>query len=365
MGLDISQFSDFEVQLFTTVVKFAAIMVIALHVPPLMVWVERRIPALFQRRKGPNRVGVSLGPIKFRLFGLLQPLADAVKLIFKEEVTPDAADKVFYHLAPVLAMFPAVLVVMAIPYGNDFQWGPYTIPMSIIRVDVGFLFILAISSIAVYGVSIAGWASNNKYSLLGALRASAQMISYEIPLGLSLIPIVLIYGTFDLNQIVLQQADLWGVFKAPVSFMIFFICMFAETNRAPFDLAEGESELVAGFHTEYNSFKFSQFYLAEYVSMFTLSCLAATLFFGGWQIPFVSFESLSGLLGSQFLASLVGFVVLLIKAAFFMWMFVWVRWTLPRFRYDQLMNLGWRFMLPVALANVVLTAFVISFIQFR
>lgn len=360
MGLDISQFSEFDVQLVTTAIKFAVVMVISLHVPPLMVWFERRAPALFQRRKGPNRVGI----FKFRLFGLMQPLADAVKLIFKEEVTPDAADKVFYHLAPVLAMFPAILVVMAIPYGNDFHLGPFLIPMTVIKVDVGFMFILAMSSIAVYGVTIAGWASNNKYSLLGALRASAQMISYEIPLGLSLIPIILIYQTFDLNEIVLQQGQLWGVFKAPISFAIFFICMFAETNRAPFDLAEGESELVAGFHTEYNSFKFSQFYLAEYVSMFTLSCLASTIFFGGWQLPFVSYETIANLVGNEFVASMVGFFVLMLKAAFFMSMYVWVRWTLPRFRYDQLMNLGWRFMMPVALANVVLTAFVLSLLQF-
>ncbi len=361
MGLDISQFGEFEVQLVTTFLKFVVILLLSLHIPPLMVWLERRAPALFQRRKGPNRVGL----FKFRLFGLLQPAADAVKLIFKEEVTPDEANKTFYHLAPVLAMFPAILVVMAIPYGNDFKLGPYTIPMSIIRVDVGFLFILAMSSIAVYGVSIAGWASNNKYSLLGALRASAQMISYEIPLGLSLIPIILIYQTFDLNQIVLQQTNMWGIFQAPISFVIFFICMFAETNRAPFDLAEGESELVAGFHTEYNSFKFSGFYLAEYVSMFTLSCLASTVFFGGWQIPFIPYETIVGLVGGvEFFASLIGFFVLLVKAAFFMWMYVWVRWTLPRFRYDQLMNLGWRFMMPVALANVLITAVVLSFLKF-
>lgn len=358
MGLELN---DFWVQVLANLVKFAILMAICLHVPPLMVWLERRAPALMQRRKGPNRVGIELGPIRWRLLGLIQPLADTVKLIFKEEVVPAGANKIFYHLAPVFATFPVFLIAAAIPFGNDFTVAGYTIPMSIIEVDVGFLFILAISSIGVYGISLAGWSSNNKYSLLGALRASAQMISYEIPLGMSLIPIVLIYGTLNLNDIVLGQSQIWGVFLAPVSFVIFLICMFAETNRAPFDLAEGESELVAGFHTEYNSFKFSQFYLAEYVAMFTLSCLASTLFFGGWQIPFVPYETLVGILGgSELLASLAGFLALMVKAAFFMWFYVWVRWTVPRFRYDQLMRLGWRFMLPVALANVMVTAVVLA-----
>jgi NADH-quinone oxidoreductase subunit H len=360
MGLEGFALSEFQAQALATLIKFGVILVIALHIPPLMVWLERRAPALIQRRKGPNRVGF----FRFRLFGLLQPLADVVKLVFKEEIAPDESNKFFYHLAPVLAMVPAILIVCAIPYGNNFTLGGYEFTMSVIALDVGFLFILAMSSIAVYGVTLAGWASNNKYSLLGSLRASAQMISYEIPLGMSLIPIVLLYQTFDLNEIVRMQEGVWGVFLAPVSFVIFFICMFAETNRAPFDLAEGESELVAGFHTEYNSFKFSQFYLAEYIAMFTLSCLCATLFFGGWQIPFVPYGTLVSLTGSEFFASMIGFVVLLIKASFFMWCFVWVRWTVPRFRYDQLMNLGWRFMLPVSLFNVVATALVLAILRF-
>jgi len=359
MGI-IDSLTAFQIQLITTLIKFVAILVLALQVPPLMVWFERRAPALFQRRKGPNRVGL----FRFRLFGLLQSLADTVKLIFKEEVVPDAANKVFYHLAPVIAMFPALVVIMAVPFGNDFHIGDHLITMSAIRIDSGFLFILALSSIAVYGVAIAGWSSNNKYSLMGALRASAQMIAYEIPLGMSLIPMVLIYQTLDLNQMVLQQEQVWGIFKAPVSFVLFFICMFAETNRAPFDLAEGESELIAGFHTEYNSFKFSQFYLGEYVSMFTLSLICSCLFFGGWQIPFVSYQTLVNLTGYEFIASIIGTIVLLHKAAFFMWAFVWVRWTLPRFRYDQLMNVGWRFLMPVALVNVLITAGVLSFIRF-
>jgi NADH-quinone oxidoreductase subunit H len=351
----LSSIDEYWIQAIALVVKFVVVLLISLHVPPLMVWAERRAPAMMQRRKGPNRVGL----FKWRLFGLMQPLADTVKLIFKEEVVPDKAHKFFFHLAPVFSVFPALLIVTAIPFGHDMTIGPYTFSMSITKLDVGFLFILALSSIGVYGIALAGWASNNKYSLLGGLRSSAQMISYEIPMGMSLIPMVLIYGTFDLNDIVLQQANLWGVFLAPLSFVLFLVCMFAETNRAPFDLAEGESEIVGGYLTEYGTFKFSAFFLAEYVAMFVLSCLASTFFFGGWQIPFVSYDMLVQLTGFSFIASLIGMVVLLIKAAFFMWLFVWVRWTLPRFRYDQLMGLGWKFLMPVALANIVITAAVL------
>lgn len=359
MGLTIN---EFWVQLISTILKFGIIVVLCIHIPPIMVWSERRIPAFMQRRKGPNRVGF----FKWRLYGLLQSAADAVKLIFKEEVVPTGAQKAFYHIAPIFSVFPAIVVAMAIPYGPDIHLFGYTIPLSVIRVDVGFLFILSISSLAVYGMTIAGWASNNKFSLLGALRASAQMISYEIPLGMSLIPIVLVYGTLDLNKIVEAQLHIWhwGVVLSPVSFVLFLIAMFAETNRAPFDLAEAEAELVAGFHTEYNSAKFAAFFLAEYVAMFVLSCLAATVFFGGWQLPFFDIRSLDGMLGFPGLSGIVGFIVLLTKAAFFMWLYIWVRWTVPRFRYDQLMSLGWRFMIPLGLVNVVVTAVVLAFVRF-
>jgi NADH-quinone oxidoreductase subunit H len=348
------------VQIIATILKFLIIFVMCLQIPPVMVWIERRAPALMQRRKGPNRVGI----FKWRLYGLIQSAADAVKLIFKEEVVPRGANKAFYHLAPIFGLFPTLLVAMAIPYGPDIHVFGHVIPLSVIKIDTGFLFILALSSLAVYAVTIAGWSSNNKYSLLGSLRASAQMISYEIPLGMSLIPIVMIYQTLDLNTIVIEQGSTiwsWGVFTAPVSFVLFLICMFAETNRAPFDLAESESELVAGFHTEFNSAKFALFFLTEYVAMFVLSCVAATVFFGGWQIPFVSHEMLTQMFGPfPWLAALVGHVALLLKAFFFMWVYVWVRWTLPRFRYDYLMRLGWRLLLPIGLANIVGTALVIA-----
>ena len=354
--------NEFLVQFIATLIKFGIIAALVLQLPPVMVWIERRVPAMMQRRKGPNRVGL----FKWRLYGLLQSLADTIKLIFKEEVVPEGAHKAFYHLAPVFSVFPAFLIAMAIPYGPDIQLFGQTIALSVIRLDVGFLFIFAVSSLAVYGITIAGWASNNKYSLLGSLRASAQMISYEIPLGMSLIPPVLIYGTLDLNKIVEAQTHVWkwGVFLSPISFVLFLIAMFAETNRAPFDLAEAEGELVAGFHTEYTSAKFAAFFLGEYVSMFIMSCLISTVFFGGWQVPFFDVMSLDQMLGVTGVSHLVGFGSLLLKAAFFMWVYIWVRWTVPRFRYDQLMGLGWKFMIPLGLINVVLTAVVLAAIRF-
>lgn len=358
------EWNDFTVQVISTIVKAILIAAGMIQIPAVMVWVERRAPAFMQRRKGPNRVGL----FKWRLYGLLQSLADAVKLIWKEEVVPHGANKFFYHIAPIFNVFPAILISMAIPYAHDITLFGYTIPLSVVSLNVGFLFIFAVSSLGVYGITIAGWASNSKYTLLGSLRASAQMISYEIPLGLSLIPIVLIYGTLDLNEIVLAQGTNvfhWGIFTAPLSFALFLICMFAETNRAPFDLAESESELVAGFHTEYNSAKFAAIFLAEYVNMFVLSALASTIFFGGYQIPFVSFETLTNLLGGYtWAAAILGHVALMLKAAFFMALYVWVRWTVPRFRYDQLMSLGWKFMMPIGLANVLITAIVVALLHF-
>lgn len=357
--------SPASIEFVAAMVKFLVVALLLLQLPPIMVWIERRAPAMMQRRKGPNRVGI----YKWRLYGIMQSAADAVKLIFKEQVIPEGANKAFYHIAPIFAVFPAFVIACVIPFANDVTVMGQKIPLSVARLDVGFLFIFAISSLAVYAVTLAGWSSNNKYSLLGALRASAQMISYEIPLGMSLIPIVLWFNTLDLNQIVIAQTAFpwnWGVIKAPVSFLLFTICMFAETNRAPFDLAEGESEIVAGFHTEYNSSKFAAFFLGEYVSMFILSCLAATVFFGGWQAPFIPHEWIvSTAFGLEWVGALVGFTVLLLKAAFFMWLYIWVRWTLPRFRYDQLMSLGWKFMLPIGLANVLIEAVIVAALQFH
>lgn len=359
MGLTTDVFLDSSiVELIATVVKALIVFGLALQVPPIMVWVERRAGALIQRRKGPNRVGI----FKWRLWGLVQSLADTIKLIFKEESVPANAHKWFYHFGPIFGVFPAFLVLASIPFGESINVFGHQISLQVINVNVGFLFFIAMTGMAVYGITLAGWASANKFSLLGSLRASAQMISYEIPLGLSLIPIVLIYDSLDLAEISRGQSHLWhwGIFLAPFSFIIFLICMFAETNRTPFDLAEGESELIAGFHTEFGSTKFALFFLGEYVSMFALSMLASVFFLGAWHIPFVSYEQLVTLLGHPNLASLVGVVVLLLKAAFFMWLYVWVRWTIPRFRYDQLMKLGWKFLLPLGLANIVLTAGILA-----
>lgn len=359
MGLDtVGHDLPFAVAFAAIVVKVLIIFVIALQIPPVMVWLERRIPALMQRRRGPNRVGL----FKWRLWGLLQSLADAVKLIFKEESVPEGANRYFYHLAPVLSVFPVFLVLCAIPFGEYIQIVGYQIPLTIINLNVGFLFIIAMAGMAIYGVTLAGWSSNNTYSLLGSLRASAQMISYEIPLGLSLIPLVLIYDSLNLTEIVRGQANVWtwGVLLSPVSFFIFLICMFAETNRTPFDLAEAESELIVGYHTEFGSAKFAAFFFAEYVSMFALSCLCAVLFFGGWHIPFVSQETLLSIFGNINIVSLIGILVLFMKAGFFMFLYIWVRWTIPRFRYDQLMNLGWKFLIPLGLVNILVTAMVLT-----
>ena len=355
MGLDaVSPDLPFTVNLIATLVKILVIFAIALQIPPIMVWLERRIPALMQRRRGPNRVGI----FRWRLWGLLQSFADAIKLIFKEESVPEGANKYFYHLAPVFSVFPVFLVLCALPFGETIELGGYLIPLIVIKLNVGFLFIIAMAGMQIYGITLSGWAANSKFSLLGSLRASAQMISYEIPLGLSLIPIVLVFNTLDLTEIVRQQAQVWtwGVFLCPLSFLIFLICMFAETNRTPFDLAEAESELIVGYHTEFCSAKFAAFFLAEYVSMFALSCLCSVVFFGGWHIPFVSRQLLLSLLGSENLVAFVGILTLLLKAAFFMFFYIWVRWTIPRFRYDQLMSLGWKFLLPLGLVNIVVTA---------
>ncbi len=368
MGLN-AMVSEVEVfQIVAMFIKILVVVMVCMTVPPLMVWVERRAPALIQRRKGPNRVGV----FQFRIWGLMQAIADAVKLIFKEEIVPAVANRRFFHIAPMIGVIPALLTASAIPFGPDIELFGYVVPLTVINVDAGFLFILAISSLGVYGITLAGWASNNKYSLLGSLRSSAQMVSYEIPLGLSLIPLVMIFSTFKLNDIVVSQNNIlgWGVFLAPISFFLFAISMFAETNRAPFDLAEADSELVAGFHTEFGSTKFALFFFAEYINMFVLSCLCATLFFGGWQIPFVSHDTVVGILQNitedyaSLLAALVGMLTLIVKAAFFMWFFVWVRWTLPRFRYDQLMGLGWKFLLPLGLFNIAFTALIIAWRTF-
>lgn len=293
---------------------------------------ERRMVAFIQGRVGPNRVGP---------FGLFQPIADAIKLLFKEEFLPDKANKVLFSIAPLLSFFTATMAIAVIPVGDSITIGGYRIDMVISDLNVGILYLFALSSLSVYGIVLAGWSSNSKYSLLGGLRSSAQMISYEIGLGLSLVGVLMLSGTFSIAEIVKQQDGSifnWYFFKQPVAFFLFFVSALAESNRIPFDLPEAESELVGGYNTEYAGMRFGLFYLAEYCNMITISALSASLFFGGWSGPF--------------LPPIIWF---LIKVVIFLFIFVWVRGTLPRFRYDQLMRFGWLVIIPLTLANILIT----------
>jgi NADH-quinone oxidoreductase subunit H len=326
----------------------------------LAVWVERRGAAFIQDRVGPNRVHI----FGFRNAGLMQPIADALKLLVKEEFMPEKADRFLFFLAPALSMIPALLTFMVIPFGDVLVLGKYEIPLQVADLNVGVLFIFAIASLGVFGVVLGGWSPDNKYSILGGLRSSAQMISYEISMGLSIIGILIVFESVRLNDIVQMQGDLlfgflprWGIVVQPVGFLLFFIAALAETNRIPFDLPEAEAEIVAGYHLEYSSFKFSMFFMAEYVNMMVASGFIVSLFLGGWQIPWAPTEMLVEWKGPLVAAALqVGMFVF--KLWFLMWVFVWIRWTLPRFRYDQLMSLGWRVMLPLALANIFVTSIV-------
>ena len=330
-----------------TVVKLLAIFTIYMVGVMLVIWAERRICAFIQDRRGPNRVGPH---------GLLQSVADGVKNIMKEETYPGQAYLPLFVLAPVMAFIPAMLTWAVIPYGAPWvsKWG--TIDMAIAPMPIGFLFILAIASLGVYGIVLAGWSSNNKYSLLGGLRSSAQMISYEISMGMSTIPVLILAGNVSLGRIVEQQAGRglhWNVLSCTVAFVVFFVAAFAETNRVPFDLPEAESELVAGYHAEYSAMKFSMFFIAEYANVMTAGALMSTLFFGGWDIPFTTWDNVAP---HTLIKTLVTFGFIWAKILFFVFVFIWVRWTLPRFRYDQLMALGWKFMLPVILTYVVVIA---------
>src|SRR5213592_1946805 len=305
-----------------------------------------------QDRLGPNRVGPQ---------GILQPAADGLKNFLKEETSPAMADKALFTLAPIVSFVPALLTFGVIPFAAPLptQWG--LVPMVVADLPVGFLYILAISSLGVYGIVLAGWASNNKYALLGGLRASAQMISYEIALGMSTVAVLLLAGNVTLSQVVAQQQrGLPFVIPLTIAFVIFFISALAETNRLPFDLPEAEGELIAGYHTEYSSMKFSMFYIAEYSNMVTASALVTTLFFGGYDIPFTHWDNAPPWTVVKLLATLAMFSI---KVGFFLFLFIWVRWTLPRFRYDQLMALGWKVMLPLALGYVTVIATAIWFLH--
>lgn len=318
----------------------------------LLTLAERKVAAWIQDRHGPNRAGPG---------GILQPVADGVKNFMKEEVTPGAGNSIIFSLAPVIAFCTALVSWAVIPFAAPLPtpWG--VVSMSIADLPVGFIFTLAISSLGVFGITLAGWSSNNKYSLLGGLRSSAQMISYEISMGLSTIPILLLAGNVTMGTIIQQQqSGGWNLLNLSVAFLTFLISAFAETNRLPFDLPEAESELVAGYHTEYSSMKFSMFFIAEFANMLTASGMMATLFLGGWDIPFTAWDN-SG--DPSVLKTLLTLVSFALKAGFFLFFYMWIRWTLPRFRYDQLMSLGWRFLLPLSLGYIVLIASVLLVLQ--
>lgn len=317
----------------------------------ISVWAERRVSAFIQERFGPNRVGPE---------GIIQPIADVVKLIMKEDIVPRQANRFIHDLAPIISITVALSTFAIIPFGNYIELFGRQIKLIIADVDIGILYLLALTSIGVYGISLAGWSSNNKYSLLGGLRSSAQLISYELSMGLSLIGVLMISGTLRLDQIVLQQTGYWfgvipkwNIIPQFFGFITFMIAAFAETNRLPFDLPEAEPELVGGYHTEYTGMKFGLFFLAEYANVIASSAVTTTLFLGGWQLPFAEYLGLSPIM-----SSVLQVFTFLTKIVLLVLFFIVVRWTIPRFRYDQLMRIGWKLMLPIAIANFLITGIV-------
>src|SRR5678816_3560063 len=334
-----NQYIHAVVVIIAITVAFGAIMLLV----AATVLAERRVLALIQGRLGPNRVGYG---------GILQPFADFIKTMVKEDLVPDQSTRFVFLLAPMIAVITAIMAIAVYPFGPTITL-PFIGPIQLViaRFDVALLYVLGVTSVGVYGIALAGWSSNNKYSLMGGLRSSAQMISYELALGLSLIGIILLSGTLDIYRIVEQQSGWyglhWNIIYQPFGFILYLIAAIAETNRVPFDLPEAETELVAGFHTEYSSIKFLLFFNAEYINMITVSMLATTLFLGGWNGPGVA------------QIPLLGVVYFFAKILFFLFLYIWLRGTLPRFRFDQLMDFGWKFLLPVAILNIVLTATVL------
>lgn len=347
----------FVVAVVALTVVFGAVMGVVAYT----VLAERKVLGWIQGRIGPNRTGP---------WGIMQPFADLVKFIVKEDLVPDKSTKFIYFLAPLVAVICAMMPFAVYPFGPtittiDWSFLPYglgnsvkALPLVVAKLDVGVLYVLGITSVGVYGIALAGWSSNNKYSLMGGLRSSAQMISYELAMGASLLGVVLLAGTLDLSEIIVAQTKSpfkWYIVPQFIGFMVFLIAAFAETNRVPFDLPEAETELVAGFHTEYSALKFALFFMAEYINMFTVSVMGATLFLGGWYVPGLSHVFEVGSI--PYAAVSVGAFMLKIFA--FLFLYIWIRGTLPRFRFDQLMNFGWKFLLPVALGNVILTIIIV------
>ncbi|MFT3903207.1 MAG: NADH-quinone oxidoreductase subunit NuoH [Niabella sp.] len=334
-------------------VLIALIVVLAMIVAMYATYVERKVAAFIQDRLGPNRAGP---------FGILQPLADGGKLFFKEEIVPLASAKFLFVLGPVLAMITALLTSAVIPWGTPAKIAGKIVPLQVADINIGILYIFGVVSLGVYGIMIGGWASNNKYSLMGAIRGASQMISYELAMGMSLIALLMLTGSLQMSEIVASQkggilGDLgsWNIWKQPLGFFIFFVCALAECNRTPFDLPESESELNQGYHQEYSSMKLGFFLFAEYINMFMSGIIMSTLFWGGYDIPFVNEANLAASIGDNWVAFL-SFACLMTKAFISMFLFMWIRWTVPRFRFDQLMRLGWKQLVPLALFNMILTA---------
>ena len=326
-------------------IKIALILAVLPLLVAALTLFERKVIAFMQVRLGPMRVGP---------WGLLQPIADPIKLLLKEDIIPERADRWIFALAPIITLIPAFIVYAVLPFGSAINILGKPVTLYITDLNIGVLFVLSISSVGVLGIILGGWASNSKYPLLGALRSAAQMVSYEVALGFSILGVLMLAGSLSLVKIVEAQkaAGAWYVFYQPLGFLLFFVCGVAETNRAPFDLPEAESELVAGFHTEYSGFRFSLFFLAEYANMITVSAMAVTLFWGGWLRPFPSWHGPFGIL--DYLD--IPFLWFVIKVVIFLYFYLWFRASWPRYRYDQLMKLGWQFLLPLSMANVILTA---------
>src|ERR1043166_9125299 len=350
--MDLQTAIDIVLKLIAITVAF----VVVLFVVAYTVLAERRVLGFIQGRLGPNRVGYG---------GALQPFADLLKFILKEDIVPDKSTRFIYFLAPVIATMAALMTMNVYPFGPEIRvpFTDYVLPLYVARFDVALLYVLGITSVGVYGIALAGWSSNNKYSLMGGLRSSAQMISYELALGLSLIGVIILAGSLDLTQIVQLQSGWhgfrWFIFFHPLGFIVYLIAAIAETNRVPFDLPEAETELVAGFHTEYSAMKFALFFLAEYINMFTVSMLATTLFFGGWNVPLLHYLFARG----SFMFGLISALGFLFKVCAFLFFYIWLRGTLPRFRFDQLMSFGWKILLPLALLNIFITATLIYFVS--
>ncbi|MFN5054765.1 MAG: NADH-quinone oxidoreductase subunit NuoH [Bacteroidota bacterium] len=333
-----------------------AIISFSLVVAMYTTFAERKIAGFMQDRRGPNRAGP---------FGILQPLADGLKLFFKEEIIPLTSNKGLFVLGPALAMLTAMLTSAVIPWGSQIEIAGRTVSLQVADVNIGILYVFGVVSLGVYGIMIGGWSSNNKFSLLAAVRGASQIISYELAMGLSLISLLLMTGSLSLKTIVEQQMQGgwggllgWNILYQPLAFLIFLICVFAECNRTPFDLPEAENELNFVYHQEYSSMKLGLYLFSEYVNMFISSAVVSTLFFGGYDIPFVNEAELASNIGVN-LVALFGFLAFFAKIAFFLFLFIWVRWTIPRFRYDQLMDLGWKKLIPLALANLLITAVVL------